>query len=288
MPHRHSPVAGAARRDRARRRGYLQPGRPGSTYIEVPSMIACRARAVARSLAAHDQHCELSGHAHHFAASAALAVRPIIGTADFKKSMDVHKTANAAKHVWCIAGPPAPAAGPAALRTALRDSLVLVDRLTTPLSPIFRRLVEVPDPVAAPAQVPERAALRPHLTFCAKLTTPATPAPSSDYAASPPGEFESARQDHLPSPDDAVCAAKILRKQEKKRKLLRDAGLHYCVFCRIGDPSEVGSDCSYCGAYASKRAAASEAYEWEGTSWPLAWMHSCCQKNPCICPRRSP
>lgn len=99
MPHCHSAAARALRRDRAIRLGFVKlHENPGTKYVEVQRHLAPRLRAIAASLAVHDDHCRLLGRSVHFAASATACARDVVGTEAADRAMKLHKAANKAKH----------------------------------------------------------------------------------------------------------------------------------------------------------------------------------------------
>jgi hypothetical protein len=102
MPHRFSAVALEARRERARRRGYVSSVPPGFSMVCVPTSIATRVKEMAQSIAIHRQHIELVGFGTHYArsATAAAASHQLISPDSCKAAMAAHRTANRAKHAW--------------------------------------------------------------------------------------------------------------------------------------------------------------------------------------------
>ena len=73
MPHLHSPVARAKRRDRVVRRGFLRlaPG-VGCKFIAVQESVAARVRCMARSTELHADHEKLAGARFHHARLASI------------------------------------------------------------------------------------------------------------------------------------------------------------------------------------------------------------------------
>ena len=71
MPHRHSEKSISSRRQRASERGYLRPNSSNNHFIEVPTELVDRVKAVAKSMTIHSQHCNLAGRSIHYAAAAA-------------------------------------------------------------------------------------------------------------------------------------------------------------------------------------------------------------------------
>jgi hypothetical protein len=100
MPHVHSVLASAARRERAITRGFLTSKPIGSSHILVPDKIAARVKTISKSLAVHRDHCSLVGRNVHSAAAAAVAAKLSLSPAEFKDALKVHKEANRAKHNW--------------------------------------------------------------------------------------------------------------------------------------------------------------------------------------------
>ena len=104
MPGKHSPDKLALRRDRARVRGFLAPiarvDGVTRTRITVDSGVAERAKSAVRSLELHARHNGIAKKPHLFVAHATLAARAVIGEAEFKKGIAVHKKRNRALHEW--------------------------------------------------------------------------------------------------------------------------------------------------------------------------------------------
>mmetsp|Transcript_19003 Transcript_19003/g.44326 ORF Transcript_19003/g.44326 Transcript_19003/m.44326 type:complete len:332 (-) Transcript_19003:171-1166(-) len=100
MPHCRSVASRHRRHERARQAGFLC-GKPlGCSYVLVPTGLAERAKAIVRSLQLHDQHMRVVGEPAHFASTASLRARPLIGDGAYKHARAVHKAANEAKHMW--------------------------------------------------------------------------------------------------------------------------------------------------------------------------------------------
>lgn len=128
MPGLHSPEKLAARRVRARVRGYLRqrPKDPDSSFVQVAPELAPRVKAVASSLVLHAAHNEMLDAPLPVAWMATRAVRSRLDPADYRRAMRTHDAANLAKHRWADAadrdGSPPPCCGAAgALEVPARD-----------------------------------------------------------------------------------------------------------------------------------------------------------------------
>mmetsp|Transcript_88303 Transcript_88303/g.258102 ORF Transcript_88303/g.258102 Transcript_88303/m.258102 type:complete len:442 (+) Transcript_88303:108-1433(+) len=98
MPHSHSALSRAARRQRALARGYIETKPSGMTHVLVPSPLAQPVRTAARALEAHAALDSISGVRHHHLAHAALTAKPIIGDSAFVRIMALNREAGRAKH----------------------------------------------------------------------------------------------------------------------------------------------------------------------------------------------
>lgn len=102
MPGKHSPEKLELRRERARRRGYLQPRPLDQTkkFLQVPIDVAPRVKAISDSLAIQSEHNGITGKAIPIARASTRAARAFIDAGKYRSAMHIHDRANLAKHVW--------------------------------------------------------------------------------------------------------------------------------------------------------------------------------------------
>lgn len=116
MVHKYSPAALQRRRERAVARGYVQAKVPGTTFVQVPVVIAESVKTMAAALVAHRGLDISTGCQHHYLADAALHARPMISSEAFHRAMRLNKEAGRAKHDVSgdvvLASAPAAAAAP--------------------------------------------------------------------------------------------------------------------------------------------------------------------------------
>jgi len=100
MPHRHSAASQEARHLRAGRLGFLAPRPSGCRWLLVPERLHPRLRSMASSVQLHSEHDALVGRSSHFARFATLAAAPLVGDVATRRALDIHRSANRAKHSW--------------------------------------------------------------------------------------------------------------------------------------------------------------------------------------------
>ena len=83
------------------------PSVPQTSFslIRVPSNVAARVEAAAKSIVLHQHHCQLSQENTHNPSHAALRAEQVTGSSVRTANLQVHQTANAAKHAMIYSEP---------------------------------------------------------------------------------------------------------------------------------------------------------------------------------------
>jgi hypothetical protein len=100
MPHCYSREAWARRRDRAIRRGYVEPRLDGYRYVLVESGFEEAVKAAYRSMRWHYVHDRMTGSVHHHGRLATLCAKRAgsINDSEFAEATCVHRKAGRLKH----------------------------------------------------------------------------------------------------------------------------------------------------------------------------------------------